>query len=278
MTQVFEAIDKKWVFHDRVMRDLDHWDDAVARKTLASVVAVAEPFYWARDICELIEAAGTSLETWTPRWEDFVTSIGFNWFERPLHLPAPDDWPGPAIDMHGFLWAQVLESGSVLLATILPAPDPVGYRCGVILHCPSGEDALKREPRGAGPGSDLIRARAIVQMKYVAAAVVFMGQRIAVRHHEHVPRHALRRAERERRPIQNEVQVVRLRRAANDPSDRDSFPVDWQCRWVVQGHWRNQACGEGRTEQRPVWINPYLKGPETKPLKVPAQRLFAVVR
>jgi len=36
-------------------------------------------------------------------------------------------------------------------------------------------------------------------------------------------------------------------------------------RWVVRGHWRNQACGKGRQERRPTWIEPYWKGPEGAP-------------
>jgi hypothetical protein len=30
--------------------------------------------------------------------------------------------------------------------------------------------------------------------------------------------------------------------------------------FVVRGHWRNQACGPGRTERRETWIRPFWKG------------------
>ena len=54
--------------------------------------------------------------------------------------------------------------------------------------------------------------------------------------------------------------------------------MDWSCRWLVRGHWRQQPCGAGHAERRPTWILPHLKGPERKPLKAPGAMVFAVVR
>lgn len=33
-------------------------------------------------------------------------------------------------------------------------------------------------------------------------------------------------------------------------------------RFIVRGHWRNQACGEKRLEHKRIWIHPYYKGAE----------------
>lgn len=33
-------------------------------------------------------------------------------------------------------------------------------------------------------------------------------------------------------------------------------------RFIVRGHWRNQACGEGMKQHKRMWIFPYWKGPE----------------
>lgn len=33
-------------------------------------------------------------------------------------------------------------------------------------------------------------------------------------------------------------------------------------RFIVRGHWRNQAVGPGRAERRKTWIAPHWKGPE----------------
>lgn len=37
-------------------------------------------------------------------------------------------------------------------------------------------------------------------------------------------------------------------------------------RFWVSSHWRQQACGPGRKLRKPVWINPFIKGPENAPL------------
>jgi hypothetical protein len=65
------------------------------------------------------------------------------------------------------------------------------------------------------------------------------------------------------------VTVVDLRRQVPPPAvrDADTQPA-WRAshRWVVRGHWRQQACGPGRSQRRPVWIEPHVKGPDGAPL------------
>lgn len=38
-------------------------------------------------------------------------------------------------------------------------------------------------------------------------------------------------------------------------------------RWIVRGHWRNQAHGKNRAQRRITWVPSYTKGPAGKPLK-----------
>ena len=37
-------------------------------------------------------------------------------------------------------------------------------------------------------------------------------------------------------------------------------------RFIVAGHWRQQACGQGRAQRKLTWIAPYWKGPELAPI------------
>lgn len=69
-------------------------------------------------------------------------------------------------------------------------------------------------------------------------------------------------------PIPGRVSVIRLRRVDYGRRHGESH-VEWQRRWLVRGHWRWQPCGPGRTERVRIWISPYVKGPEDKPLVVP---------
>jgi hypothetical protein len=75
-----------------------------------------------------------------------------------------------------------------------------------------------------------------------------------------------RRAERERRSPDVRIRVITLR-AQPKPTDEDGEPSgrEYHHRWMVSGHWRNQAFGPKRAFHRPVYINPYLKGPEGAP-------------
>lgn len=95
-----------------------------------------------------------------------------------------------------------------------------------------------------------------------------------------LPRRQQRRAETEGYNS-DPVRVVRLRaHPAADPADghdprtaahraTTSAGRDYTVRWMVRGHWRQQPHGPGRTQRRPVWINPHIKGPDGAPLTTP---------
>ena len=65
------------------------------------------------------------------------------------------------------------------------------------------------------------------------------------------------------------VRLLRLRRAgkAQGTSDDERAARDYTCRWMVKGHWRQQWY-PSRGLHRPIWINPHVKGPDGKPLKI----------
>lgn len=90
-------------------------------------------------------------------------------------------------------------------------------------------------------------------------------------------------ARRVGRPL-TDVQVIQLRRREMVRRDDPNVPeaerrraIEYQCRWIVKGHTRNQWYpSEGR--HRPKWIKSYDKGPEDKPLKTPTLRVHVVNR
>lgn len=71
--------------------------------------------------------------------------------------------------------------------------------------------------------------------------------------------------------INTGVNLVALREnAARLPTEEPSEgEKKWglSVRFMVRGHWRNQACGAKMGQRRPVYVAPYLKGPEDAPLK-----------
>ncbi|SDR75971.1 hypothetical protein [Corynebacterium timonense] len=66
------------------------------------------------------------------------------------------------------------------------------------------------------------------------------------------------------------VQIIDLRRLAkkNEPNAAPGTGRrEYSRRWFVRGHWRQQACGPGRTQRKPVFVAPHIRGPEDAPLK-----------
>ena len=79
--------------------------------------------------------------------------------------------------------------------------------------------------------------------------------------------------------IHSDVKVVQLRRYESEsrPASDDGSTPDWTCRWIVNGHWRNQYHpSTGKHELK--YILPYVKGPEDKPFKAPGERVFIAKR
>ena len=102
--------------------------------------------------------------------------------------------------------------------------------------------------------------------------------------------HALGRSERRRLDRHNqrytsEVSVVSLRRRL--PCGRTTVDVDhgldgevrrhYHHQWLVSGHWRKQWYA-ARGVHEAIWIDPYIKGPDDKPLLTKRPTVYQAVR
>ena len=70
------------------------------------------------------------------------------------------------------------------------------------------------------------------------------------------------------------ITVITLRRPKGTPSGEHRH-VDWQQRWIVSAHWHTYHYADG---PRQLWIAPFVKGPDDKPLVVRGARVFRVAR
>lgn len=68
--------------------------------------------------------------------------------------------------------------------------------------------------------------------------------------------------------------VLRLRESSHSDNARH---VDWQHKWIVSGHWRKQWF-PSRQENRPIYIEPYIKGPDDKPLLEQRETIYKAIR
>jgi len=113
-------------------------------------------------------------------------------------------------------------------------------------------------------------------LRFLGASLLFLEQKLLTIDREPIDRLARRRLEAVD-AILPELRVIRLRVPKRSGQSTDSYPVDWQYRWMVRGHWRQQWFASDQSH-RPIWITPYIKGPDDKPLKTPNQSVFAVIR
>lgn len=237
-----------------------------------------EAYFWDRQLAEVVVDASSSLPDGTTLIESMVPSYaGWFWFAHPVELGRPDlarvravswfpldDAQRGGLALQIFWWVQLPEFGVVPGAT---APwflgDPLdGY-----------EQRRLEGDQSAGP-------RYLAVMRFLASAFAFVSQQIVTALPIRAERHAAKRLARAGwlgEPLVRVIQLRRAEHAASGASD-ESASREWSCQWVVRGHWRQQPYGEGRRGRRPIWITPYVKGPDDKPLKTPRATVFAVVR
>jgi hypothetical protein len=135
---------------------------------------------------------------------------------------------------------------------------------------------LEWEEREKQPDPAVLRSHRAMLL-YMQAFWSFVQQRVLIVSHAQHPRHVRKRAEKANVALPA-LQVIRLRRADNGPVQPSDDPkhVDWRYRWIVSGHWR-WWWFESEGRRRQIWVNPYVKGPDDKPL-LKRKSVFAVER
>lgn len=115
--------------------------------------------------------------------------------------------------------------------------------------------------------------------RFLICASAWLQQRIVTFSSGHIERHRRKQLAREyNTPVASDVKVIQLRRIESQPNEgpKDGEFVDWSCRWIVGGHWRNQLYAHD--ERKLIYIMPFVKGPADKPLKVPTHTVYQVNR
>jgi hypothetical protein len=209
--------------------------------------------------------------------------LGWWWFEAPVKLPHRID---DSIDhIVALLWgpAGPEEPAGIVVRMFVRARftfvDPFPF---AQIHIRDGDrldvtlSAVQLESDPEFKEAELHAAVWILSV--LMAGATWLQSRVVSWTSGHIERHRRKQLAREANaPLPSDVKVIELRRAesmARAP-DGSGEVVDWSCRWVVDGHWRNQPY---KDEHKLVYIMPYVKGPADKPLKVPAHTVFAVRR
>lgn len=113
--------------------------------------------------------------------------------------------------------------------------------------------------------------------RFMLAGLAWLKQRVVVAPEEKLERHRRKEFARVTKREAPAVRVVSLRKAERLHSEGDGSR-EYHVRWIVSGHWRNQACGPRHGDRRLTYVLPYVKGPDDKPLKGQAQVVYTVDR
>ena len=122
------------------------------------------------------------------------------------------------------------------------------------------------QPAGGKQRDEAEHRKMMIAYSFIISLFAFMNQPFSTVESRRLPRANRRSLQREAGLEDPQVKVITLRRTQHTKGQPTGGSTEWACRWFVKGHWRSQYYA--RTQQnRPLWIMPYMKGPEDKPLK-----------
>ena len=260
----------------------------------------AQTFYITSEINQLIAEAGASMPPAPLRVQDIPVQTGFLVLPEPLpYFQQGHELTGP-VEVSAVAWqvTDVIGRGGT---DFIPGVALLLYSDTNAIYEAVGEP-WNREGMGAPPPFMLIdylgwgsgtdwaidpnydndnldydyiahaTAPHVGELrKYLLALWTFMSQKIVPSTRVRPRRPQMRRWDRSgiEVPEDGMVTLVHLRPYLHNEQreeDPDAEAPYWSHRWIVRGHWRNIADGEGG--RRLVWVRSYIKGPEDRPLVI----------
>lgn len=254
---------------------------------------LSELYFVSTDMAILAKAAARTMPDFRLVPEDLPSESGFIYFEEPIDIFEEVDGPGD-LTLVAACWGPCwgTEQGPALWITwytdaaaavevarsagnevarwpsrLLLQTESLYSLEGLPTHC-LGNDGVEigwneRDEHSQAAWSATLKATWLLMMQPIG--------RVADAHFDRSSRRRLARADLP----DPRVRVITLRHSPG-PATGESGR-EFHHRWVVRGHWRMQACGEGRTERRPTWIVPHVKGPEGAPL-LGGEKVYALKR
>ena len=222
-------------------------------------------FCWSREATTAVWLASKSLPL-TARFQRELFPDGLRncwwWLEWPLPIPMKDRHTFDAtefanqVDVQGVSALLLAYDDSGLLIICDGRQTAVAPLMTGLLGVPpdaSLQELLDGQAMDPQTGAlvETKLARGLDVLRFVMAASVWLQQRIVVMSGGHVERHRRKQLAREHdAPVPSDVKVIQLRRPESDTRIAAGAPesVEWSCRWVVNGHWRNQIYANGRHE------------------------------
>ena len=183
-------------------------------------------------------------------WEALAWSTTDRWLTKATDTKSGEDLPIVALEYY-----HRTENGYLVL--------------GSSQRWPFGESLREWEEAQPADGqqrNEVEHRKMMMEHDFIISLFAFMNQPFSTVESRRLPRASRRSFQRETGLEGPQIKVITLRRAQHTKGQSNSSSTEWAYRWFVKGHWRNQYYS--RTQQNsPLWIMPYMKGPEDKPLK-----------
>jgi hypothetical protein len=303
MTAWQTALDEQlqaYAFARRVSTDAEvNWPLRVRQEDCAHVLQTADTFSWERGPLLACRAASASIPlevTWDEVSDELIAESPalFWWFGGGFGDLVVDDLRR-GTGLTALLIVRGIDvGGQKYIAIYIGERSGAGGTCLVFLsklvwlESTTLGDALARNQQVVtADGSAMRPEREQIKLiaadhilRFVAAAHVWLRQRILIGIDAHIERHQGKRAALalERPARVSAVKVINLRRADSAPSSGvGATAVDWACRWIVDGHWRRQWHPSRQCHEL-QYIEPYIKGPADRPLRLPEQTVYRIAR
>ena len=224
------------------------------------------------DAVDLIESAAPTMPPATLTQEFAPDPEGFVWFQRPIVSGHDADQPDLTIAVDAVQWFPTVvmrADGTENVALSIVSWQHVGTIPLALGRAdwPYDWDTDRQLPEMA----DGVHASIVEDRRLLAALWQLSSQAGLTEAVDRQPdRATVKRLTRAQKAVP-EVRCVNLAPHRRGPRDGDSEASErtYRRRWIVEGHWRQQACGPGYSQRRPVFIAPYVKGPDDAPLIVP---------
>lgn len=240
-------------------------------------LAEADLIWVTRDMVRLVMDAATDVPSFTPG--GLPTENGIALFGAPLpplespslYLASGRPWRGE-LPVWGVWWhPRDHDSLSVDIVTRLDAlPEPIMGRADLqpaySLVVPRWAGLQLDDETGVVSDTGDVIDRAHLGVLSMLAALSHLSQMPTLAKRERLDARTGKAPRQGRTRPQDEVTLVDLRPMREERAEVDGTGRVYTHRWMVRGHWAQQAYGPGRALRKTIYREPFIKGPAGAPL------------
>lgn len=274
---------------------LDHRQAGLLNKMITMTCEMSDLYFVSSEMTNLATHAGSQLEdNFHIAHEDVPSRYGMVVFESPIGRIERGGFEGTSIPVGAFWSVASRPEGSLVsiyLISDYAHPDAFAFNGNIPQSksemLKSGRLGLSgyiqvpmdNKPHDHGdllgraaeyPDEEIEKYKDFISKARatIKAAWLLMSQSFVTVTEQSVGRPIREKKGKTKKPPK--VKIISLRKHSTKATNNngDPTPANFDYRFIVKGHWRMQPYGPGRKRVRPVWIAPYIKGPEDKPLRV----------